>query len=307
MSRRQERQNTQQEPSRRERITRRRNMVLFSILVVALIVFIVIIASLPQLPAGTVAGGAPSANVAGTTSTATPTMDPALIATFAAWASQSQTFTCSSGEQIIYLGIVSSTSDRRMGLTNWREIPAGATTDDLIRPNFPPEIAAEIKKITNPGQYRAMIISIVVNYTISNWATIDLIHTKQLAGYVDALCWLFHNQDLVDAWRVTLFEKETLLDGLAFISTVKGKTPDETMNMYRGLNLELVAAGQAHWINKPWTQQDSVSCEMLNFIDWLSRTSAKGISLSAKEPPRAMILPGGLPLAQMKCDRVTKP
>jgi hypothetical protein len=45
---------------------------------------------------------------------------------------------------------------------------------------------------------------------------------------------------------------------------------------------------------------------MLNFIDWLSRTSAKGITLSAKEPARAMIQPGGLPLSHMKCDRVTQ-
>jgi hypothetical protein len=307
MSRRQERQNTQQEPSRRQRIARRRNIVLFSILLVALIVTIVIVASLPRFPVGTVAGNVPSATVVGAASTATPTINPILIGTFAAWASQSQTFTCSSGEKIIYLGILSSISDRRMGLTNWREIPAGATTDDLIRPNFPPEITTEIKKITNPGQYRAMIISVMVNYTIADWATIDLIHTKQLAGYVEALCWLFHNRDLVDAWRINLFEKETLLDGLAFISAVKGKTPDETMSIYRRLNLELVAADQAHWVRKPWTQQDSVSCEMLNFIDWLSRTSAKGISLSPKEPPRAIILAGGLPLAQMKCDRVTQP
>jgi hypothetical protein len=306
MSRRKERQNTQQDPSHQEQITRRRNLVLFSILLVALIVFILIIASLPRSPAGTVAAGVPSATFVSTLSASTPTINPTLIATFVAWSSRSQTFRCDGGEQIIYLGIFSSISDRRMGLTNWREIPAGATTDDLLRPNFPPEITAEIKKIANPGQYRAMIISIGVNYTISNWATMDLIHTKQLNGYVEALCWLFHNQELVDAWRVDLLEKETLLDGLAFISTVKGKTPDETLNIYRSLNLELVAAGQAHWVRKPWTQQDSVSCEMLNFIDWLSRTSAKGITISAKEPARAMIQPGGLPLDHMKCDRVTQ-
>jgi hypothetical protein len=132
MSRRQERQNTQQDPSRRERSTRRRNIVLFSTLLVALIVFILIIASLPQSPVETVAVGVPPTTVVGTTSTSTPTINPILIPTFAAWASRSQTFTCSGGEQIIYLGILTSISDWRMGLTNWRDIPAGATTDDLL-------------------------------------------------------------------------------------------------------------------------------------------------------------------------------
>jgi hypothetical protein len=145
-----------------------------------------------------------------------------------------------------------------------------------------------------------MIVS-VVSTTRFQTATLDLSHeaVDRLCG---KQCWFFHNQDLSRPGR-SISRKETLLDGLVH-QRGKGK-PSETLRI-TAFEPGTGGASQAHWFETV----DAAGwrlCEMLNFIDWLSRTSAKGITISAKEPPRAMIQPGGLPLDRMKCVRVTQP
>jgi hypothetical protein len=233
-----------------------------------------------------------------------PTVNPTLKARMAAWAQQSIVYSCAGGEQIIYLGTVTPIADQYAGYTLWRNIPAGAKTDDLLDPTYSEAIKTEIRKIADPGQYRAMIAAVLVNYTIPDWNIIDWVHQMQLQGYVEALCWSFRNQDLLNkTWQLNPDQQATLLGGLAFISAIRGNSADETLALYKMFNVELnpVTIKSAHWLVQPWTQQDPVSCQMLDFINYLSGKSDKGIVFSPGEPARLLIQPGGLPYQVMKC------
>jgi hypothetical protein len=204
---------------------------------------------------------------------------------------------------------VTPITDQVAGLTRWHAVPAGATVDNLLKFGTSDTDRAEIRKIADPGQFQALILAVLINYTVSDPNTIDWIHQMQLQGYVDALCWSFRNQTLLNqTWHLDADQQEIVFSGLAFISGIRGRTADETLTLYKTFNIELdpKAIDRAHWLQQPWAQSDSVSCEMLDFINYLSRKSEKGIVFTPGEPARALILPGSLPLSAMKCTWITR-